>query len=105
MVDWEARWGFSAICATASIPQFGGKSGGKTDIVSVDVNCVVVTINYRHAPEHVFPAAHDDAIAGWRWATNPATKGLPKLDLGRVAIGGLSAYILPLPLLPRLCCC
>ncbi|KAK1835304.1 AB hydrolase superfamily protein [Podospora conica] len=55
------------------------------------LQCVVITINYRHAPEHVFPTAHDDALAGWRWATDPATAGLPKLDLDRVAIGGLSA--------------
>jgi hypothetical protein len=69
-----------------------GENGWRAEISAVDVNCVVITINYRHAPEHVFPAAHDDALAGWRWATSPLTTGLPKLDLRRVAIGGLSAY-------------
>ena len=57
----------------------------------VDVNCVVITINYRQAPESVFPSAHDDALAAWRWVTDPSTTGLPAIDFTRVAIGGKSA--------------
>lgn len=49
----------------------------------------VLSIEYRLAPEHPFPAAVDDACAALRWAQNRAE------DLGadpdRVAVGGDSA--------------
>lgn len=87
------RGGVSQPSVPLQVPLCWETDGWQAEIRAVDVNCVVVTINYRHAPEHVFPAAHDDALAAWRWVTNPATTGLPELDLGRVAIGGLSAYL------------
>jgi acetyl esterase/lipase len=52
-------------------------------------NAVVVSIDYRLAPEHKFPAQHDDALAAYHWAlANAASiKGDPK----RVALAGESA--------------
>ncbi|KAK6074061.1 AB hydrolase superfamily protein [Seiridium cupressi] len=55
------------------------------------VDCVVISINYRHAPEHVYPAAANDVLKGYQWVVNPEnSKGL-HINTARVAIGGLSA--------------
>jgi acetyl esterase/lipase len=52
-------------------------------------NAVVVSVDYRLAPEHKFPAQHDDALATYRWATQNAAsiKGDPQ----RLVLAGESA--------------
>ncbi|KPC51910.1 alpha/beta hydrolase fold domain-containing protein [Amantichitinum ursilacus] len=50
---------------------------------------IVISVHYRQAPEHRFPAAHDDAYAAWQWALhNAATLNG---DPARIAIAGESA--------------
>lgn len=51
---------------------------------------MVVTVGYRAAPEHPFPAAVEDAIDAVRWLFS-APFELGKIDTTRVAIGGTSA--------------
>ncbi|KAK0720175.1 hypothetical protein B0H67DRAFT_643459 [Lasiosphaeris hirsuta] len=33
-------------------------------------NYVQCTVNYRHAPEHPYPAAINDTFCGFEWATS-----------------------------------
>ena len=51
--------------------------------------CMVVSVDYRQAPEHKFPAAHDDAVAAYTWVVKNAVSinGDPR----RIAVGGESA--------------
>lgn len=58
-------------------------------MLSEDAGAVVLNVDYRHAPEHRFPAAVDDAVAAYQWAVDHA----PELggDPARVGIGGDSA--------------
>lgn len=52
-------------------------------------NVVVISVGYRRAPEHRFPAALDDAYAVLAWAAEHATE--LGTDPGRIAVGGHSA--------------
>ena len=50
---------------------------------------IVISIDYRRAPEHKFPAAVDDAIAATAWIATHAKKFGP--DASRLLVGGDSA--------------
>ena len=50
---------------------------------------VVISVGYRRAPEHRFPAALDDACAVLTWTAGHAAE--LGADPGRIAVGGMSA--------------
>ncbi len=57
--------------------------------IATDLGCVVVSVDYRLAPEHPIPAPLDDCYAGLAWLHQNATELGVNPD--RIAIGGESA--------------
>jgi hypothetical protein len=57
-----------------------------------DANCVVVTVDYRLAPENPYPEAIEDAIETlqWIWGHGESMLGI---DTKRIAVGGTSRHV------------
>ncbi len=57
-------------------------------VLAEECAAVVISVDYRLAPEHSFPAGIDDAISSFQWVVDNAD-GLG-IDPSRVAVGGTS---------------
>jgi acetyl esterase len=58
-------------------------------LLAIGSQADVLSVEYRLAPEHPFPAAHDDALAAWTYAVEHAAGW--GLDPTRIAVAGDSA--------------
>jgi acetyl esterase/lipase len=56
---------------------------------ALEGGCVVVSVEYRLAPEHPYPAPLDDCYAALKWLSTHANE--VSVDRSRIAIGGASA--------------
>jgi acetyl esterase/lipase len=54
-----------------------------------ELGILVIGVEYRKAPEHPFPAALDDCVAGWEWVQREADR--LEVYPARVVVGGQSA--------------
>ena len=81
--------GFMWGSAAASLPQL--------QELSRELDCVIVAVDYRLAPEHPFPGPVDDAYAALEWVHGQASKiGVDRARIaimGRSAGGGLAAML------------
>ena len=66
-------------------------------LIANQTGCTVVSVEYRLAPEHPFPAAVDDAMAAMSWVADHladfATPGAPLMVMGDSAGANLSAVV------------
>jgi len=58
-------------------------------LLAKQLNAIVVSVEYRHAPEFKFPAQHDDASAAYRWVLQNAQSWGG--DTSKLALAGESA--------------
>lgn len=57
--------------------------------LALGTGALVMAFDYRLAPEHPFPSAHEDALAAWQWASANASEFGG--DATRMAVAGESA--------------
>lgn len=66
-----------------------GENDDRLDLLAQELRCAVVSVDWRLAPEHPYPAGLDDADTVWRQISTRASAY--EVDATRMVIGGASA--------------
>lgn len=74
----------------------GWRGGDRSDLAAearaiAERGGVAISIDYRLAPAHPYPAAVDDVIAALQWLRDDAQVRRYGIDTSRIAVGGVSA--------------
>lgn len=67
----------------------GTAEDDRARLIAEEIGAVVVSVDYRLAPEHPFPAGSEDCYSSLQWLFENA--GAFGIDTSRIAIGGASA--------------
>jgi acetyl esterase/lipase len=67
----------------------GNADDERARVIAHELDCTVVSVDYRLAPEHPFPAGPDDCITTLNWMKENSIE--LKIDPSRLAVGGASA--------------
>jgi acetyl esterase len=62
-------------------------------MLAVDSGARIVSVDYRLAPEHPFPAAHEDVDAAARWVASELAGGAPIVVAGDSVGGNLATVV------------
>lgn len=62
---------------------------GLCQTFAITANCIVVSVDYRLAPEHPYPAAIEDCYKALKWMSDNSDE--LNIDVARIAIAGASA--------------
>lgn len=57
-----------------------------------DAKCVVLSVDYRLAPENPYPEAIEDAVEALQWVWEQG-EGMLGIDTKRIAVGGTSRHV------------
>ena len=68
---------------------FGSAYDERAKVIADFCDCTVVSVEYRLAPEHPFPAGAEDCMAALEWVFDNADS--LGIQAGKIAIGGASA--------------